>query len=91
MARRCSDTRILFLLDEPSRRIRWVDCTKLWRNANFELLELLCALSWTCQALFELKVNKAVLKLLQFLSKTLVPVYVRVACEQGSYEVVPTR
>ena len=35
MARRCSDTDILLLLDEPSRRIRWVDGTKLWRNANF--------------------------------------------------------
>ena len=35
MARRCSDTRILLFLDEPSRRIRWVDGTKLWRNANF--------------------------------------------------------
>ena len=37
MARRCSETHILILQDEPSRRIRWVDCTKLWRNANFEL------------------------------------------------------
>ena len=35
MARRCSETHILLLLDEPSRRIRRVDCTKLWRNANF--------------------------------------------------------
>ena len=35
MARRCSETHILFLLDEPSRRIRWVDGTKPWRNANF--------------------------------------------------------
>ena len=35
MARRCSETHILLLLDEPSRRIRWVDGTKLWRNANF--------------------------------------------------------
>ena len=34
MARRCSETHILLLLDEPSRRIRWVDGTKLWRNAN---------------------------------------------------------
>ena len=35
MARRCSETHILLFLDEPSRRIRWVDGTKLWRNANF--------------------------------------------------------
>ena len=35
MARRCSETHILLLQDEPSRRIRWVDGTKLWRNANF--------------------------------------------------------
>ena len=35
MARRCSDMHILLLLDEPFRRIRWADCTKLWRNANF--------------------------------------------------------
>ena len=35
MARCCSETHILLLLDEPSRRIRRVDCTKLWRNANF--------------------------------------------------------
>ena len=35
MARRCSETHILLLLDEPSRRIRWVDGTKPWRNANF--------------------------------------------------------
>ena len=34
MARRCSETHILLLLDEPSRRIRRVDGTKLWRNAN---------------------------------------------------------
>ena len=34
MARRCSETHILLLLDEPSRRIRWVDGTQLWRNAN---------------------------------------------------------
>ena len=52
MARRCSETHILILLDEPSRRIRWVDCTKLWRNAiNFELSELLRALSWACERL----------------------------------------
>ena len=35
MARRCSETHILLFLDEPSRRIRWVDGTKLWRNGNF--------------------------------------------------------
>ena len=46
MARRCSETDILILPDEPSRRIRWVDRAKLWRNANFELLELLRALAW---------------------------------------------
>ena len=34
MARRCSETHILLLLDERSRRIRWVDGTKLWRNAK---------------------------------------------------------
>ena len=28
-ARRCSATHMWILLDEPSRRIRWVDCTKL--------------------------------------------------------------
>ena len=28
-ARRCSETQILILLDEPSRRIRWVHRTKL--------------------------------------------------------------
>ena len=48
MARRCSQTHILILLDEPSRRIRWVDCAKLWRIANFQVLELLRALSWAC-------------------------------------------
>ena len=51
MARRCSETHILILLDEPSRRIRWVDRAKLWRNANFELLELLRALAWPCERL----------------------------------------
>ena len=30
-ARRCSETHIFILLDEPSRRIRWVDRAKLWR------------------------------------------------------------
>ena len=35
MARRCSETHILLLLDEPSRRIRRVGGTKLWRNAIF--------------------------------------------------------
>ena len=34
-ARRCSDMRILILLDEPSRRIRWVDRAKLSRNTIF--------------------------------------------------------
>ena len=34
-ARRCSDMHILIWLDEPSRRIRWVDRTELWRNAFF--------------------------------------------------------
>ena len=51
MARRCSETHILILPEEPSRRIRWVDRAKLWRNANFELLELLRALSWARQCL----------------------------------------
>ena len=51
MARRCSETRILILPDEPSRRIRWVDRAKLWRNANFVLLQLLRALSWACERL----------------------------------------
>ena len=51
MARRCSETRILILPDEPSRRIRWVGRAKLWRNANFELLELLRALAWACERL----------------------------------------
>ena len=51
MARRCSETHILILPDEPSRRIRWVDRAKLWRNANFELLELLRALAWPCERL----------------------------------------
>ena len=49
MARRCSETHILILPDEPSRRIRWVDRAKLWRNANFELLELLRLLAWACE------------------------------------------
>ena len=40
-ARRCSETHIFILLDEPSRRIRWVDRAKLWRNANFKLQEWL--------------------------------------------------
>ena len=48
-ARRCSETHILILPDEPSRRIRWADRAKLWRNANFELLELLRALAWACE------------------------------------------
>ena len=51
MARTCSETHILILPDEPSRRIRWVDRAKLWRNANFELLELLRALAWPCERL----------------------------------------
>ena len=51
MARRCSETHILILPDEPSRRIRWVDPSKLWRNANFELLELLRALASACERL----------------------------------------
>ena len=42
-ARRCGETHIFILLDEPSRRIRWVDRAKLWRNANFKLQELLRA------------------------------------------------
>ena len=48
-ARRCSETRIFILLDEPSRRIRWVDRAKLWRNANFKLQELLRAVYRTFQ------------------------------------------
>ena len=48
-ARRCSETHIFILLDEPSRRIRWVDRTKLWRNANFKLQELLRAVYRTFQ------------------------------------------
>ena len=51
MARRCSETHILILPDEPSRRIRWVDRAKLWRNANFGGLKLLRALSWACERL----------------------------------------
>ena len=51
IARRCSETHILILPDEPSRRIRWVDRAKLWRNASFELLELLRALAWPCERL----------------------------------------
>ena len=51
MARRCSETHILILPDEPSRGIRWVDRAKLWRNANFKLLELLRALTWPCERL----------------------------------------
>ena len=51
MARRCSETHILIWPDEPSRRIQWVDRAKLWRNANFELLELLRALAWACERL----------------------------------------
>ena len=51
MARRCSEMHILILPDEPSRRIRWVDRAKLWRNVNFELLESLCALAWACERL----------------------------------------
>ena len=42
MARRCSETHFL---------IWWVDRAKLWRNANFELLELLRALAWPCERL----------------------------------------
>ena len=49
MARRCSETQILILPEEPSRRIRWVDRAKLWRNVNFELLESLRALAWACE------------------------------------------
>ena len=48
-ARRCSETHIFILLDEPSRRIRWVDSAKLWRNANFKLQELLRAVYRTFQ------------------------------------------
>ena len=48
-ARRCSETHIFILLDEPSRRIRWVDRAKLWRNANFKLQELLRAVYRTFQ------------------------------------------
>ena len=48
-ARRCSETRIFILLDEPSRRIRWVDRAKLWRNASFKLQELLRAVHRTLQ------------------------------------------
>ena len=48
-ARRCSETHIIILLDEPSRRIRWVDRAKLWRNANFKLQELLRAVYRTFQ------------------------------------------
>ena len=48
-ARRCSETHIFILLDEPSRRIRWVDRAKLWRNANFKLQELLRAVHRTLQ------------------------------------------
>ena len=48
-ARRCSETHIFILLDEPSRRIRWVDRAKLWRNANFKLQELLRAVYRTLQ------------------------------------------
>ena len=48
-ARRCSETHIFILLDEPSRRIRWVDRAKLWRNANFKLQEWLRAVYRTLQ------------------------------------------
>ena len=48
-ARRCSETHIFILLDEPSRRIRWVDRAKLWRNANFKLQEWLRAVHRTLQ------------------------------------------
>ena len=48
-ARRCSETHIFILLDEPSRRIRWVNRAKLWRNANFKLQELLRAVYRTFQ------------------------------------------
>ena len=51
MARRCSEMHILILPDEPSRRIRWVDRAKLWRNVSFELLESLRALAWACERL----------------------------------------
>ena len=51
MARRCSETHISILLDEPSRWIRWVGRAKLWRNANIELSELLCAVSWAFECL----------------------------------------
>ena len=49
MARRWSETHIWILPDEPSRRSRWVDRAKLWRNANFELLESQRALAWACE------------------------------------------
>ena len=51
MARRCREMHILILPDEPSRRIRWVDRAKLWRNVNFELLESLRVLAWACERL----------------------------------------
>ena len=51
MARRCSEMHILILPDEPSRRIRWVDRAKLWRNVSFELLESLRALAWARERL----------------------------------------
>ena len=36
-------------MNEPSRRIQWVDRAKLWRNANFKLQELLRAVYQTFQ------------------------------------------
>ena len=49
MARRCSETHISILPDERSSRFRWVDRAKMWRNANFELLESLRGLAWACE------------------------------------------
>ena len=48
-ARRCSETQIFILVDEPSRGIRCVDRAKLWRKAKFKFQELLRALYWTVQ------------------------------------------
>ena len=42
---------ISILPDKPSRRIRWGDRAKLWRNVNFELLESLRVLAWACERL----------------------------------------
>ena len=82
-----TETRILILLDEPFRRIRWLDRPNLKRNVNFEFQELLRSLYWKFQCSANGIMNVAV-TLCFATPRSLRALYCVVLCGTLSYGVV---